>query len=81
MNVSCKFLPKDADKNSIPILFEVNISNSKDAYSNNVDIEEFALYPQEKEVTFLPYSCFVIESVLLAEDSPIAIGNFEFRQL
>jgi len=61
MNVSCKFLPKDADKNSIPILFEVNISNSKDAYSNNVDIEEFALYPQEKEVTFLPYSCFVIE--------------------
>ena len=61
MDVSLMFLPKDTDKNSIPVLFEVNISNSLDSYSSNVDIDEFAVFPGEKEVTFLPYSCFVIE--------------------
>jgi NAD+ kinase len=86
MNVSCKFLPKDADKNSIPVLFEVNISNSKDAYSNNVDIEEFALYPQEKEVTFLPYSCFVIDEKLedfvgdaLMVSTPVGSSAYNFN--
>ena len=72
MNVSFKFFKNKEDKNLTPILLELNISNSLETYSNNIDIESLSFYPQEKEVTFLPFSFFVIED---------KITNFKYKEI
>ena len=72
MNVSFKFFKNKEDKNLTPILLELNISNSLETYSNNIDIESLSFYPQEKEVTFLPFSFFVIGD---------KITNFKYKEI
>ena len=59
--VSLDFIKESTDKNYIQVLFEVNISHFSETYTNNVDFDEFSYYPGNKDVTFLPYSIFVIE--------------------
>ena len=61
MNVSFKFFINKDDLNLIPILLEINISNSLETYSNNVDIGDLSAFNLEKEVTFFPFTFFVIE--------------------
>ena len=65
MNVSFKFFINKDDLNLIPILFEINISNSLETYSNNVDIENLSAFKSEKEVTIFPFTIFVIEDKII----------------
>ena len=58
---SLNFLSKKEDENLIPVLFETDISENDEPFSSNVDIEKYSENPNEKEVIFLPYSCFIIE--------------------
>ena len=61
MNISLNFLSKIEDSNLIPALYELNISKSNDPFATNIEIGELSMFPNDKEVTFLPFSCFVID--------------------
>lgn len=76
INVSFKFLT-NKDKNSIPVLFEVNNSKNSEPYATNVDIQNFSFYKDEKEVTFLPYSCFIIEDKI----EEIKQGEIKYKKI
>ena len=48
-------------KNPTPVLFEVNISKTSEPYTINFDISKYSENPEEKEVIFPFYTCFVID--------------------
>ena len=61
INVSYSFVNNNYENS---IIFETNISGIKkysDILSYNVDITNFSYFQAEKEVDFLPFSCFLIE--------------------
>ena len=51
------------DKKSVPILFELSKLEAQEAYASNIDIEDFSCNPNNKEVLFFPYNCFIIEKI------------------
>lgn len=55
-----KFI-NDKGKNTTPVLFELNIPKTLEPYSINFDIAKYSEKPEEKEVIFPFYSCFVID--------------------
>ena len=51
------------DKKSVPILYELSKLEAQEAYASNIDIGDFSCNPNNKEVLFLPYNCFIIEKI------------------
>ena len=51
------------DKKSVPILYELSKLEAQEAYASNIDIGDFSCNPNNKEVLFFPYNCFIIEKI------------------
>ena len=51
------------DKKSVPILYELSKLEAQEAYASNIDIGDFSCNPNNKEVLFFPYNCFIIEKM------------------
>ena len=51
------------DKKSVPILFELSKLEAQEAYASNIDIGDFSCNPNNKEVLFFPYNCFIVEKI------------------
>ena len=51
------------DKKSVPILYELSKLEAQEAYASNIDIGDFSYNPNNKEVLFFPYNCFIIEKI------------------
>ena len=51
------------DKKSVPILFELSKLEAQEAYASNIDIGDISCNPNNKEVLFFPYNCFIIEKI------------------
>ena len=51
------------DKNCVPILYELPKLEASEAFANNVDIGDLSYYPNNNEVIFFPYTCFIIEKI------------------
>ena len=51
------------DKNCVPILYELPKLEELEAYASNVDIGDLSYYPNNKEVIFLPYTCFIVDKI------------------
>ena len=51
------------DKKSVPILFELSKLEAQEAYASNIDIGDFSCNPNNKEVLFFPYNCFLVEKI------------------
>ena len=67
LNIATRFI-NGGNKDLIPVLFEVEGLNEKDMENNdffisNLDLENINEYNDEKEVLFLPFSCFEIISI------------------
>ena len=72
-NVSLKFIAKQKNDSTNLVLFELDASKSKELFASNIDIEKFSKNPKNKEVIFLPYTCFII-------DGEIKEDTFEKRK-
>ena len=51
------------DKDSIPVLYEVNKLEAQEAFASNIDIGDLSCFPENKEVLFFPYTCFIVEKI------------------
>ena len=51
------------DKKSVPILYELSKLEAQEAYASNIDIGDISCNPNNKEVLFFPYNCFIIEKI------------------
>ena len=51
------------DKKSVPILYELSKLEAQEAYASNIDIGDFSCNPNNKEVLFFPYNCFLVEKI------------------
>ena len=51
------------DKKSVPILYELSKLEAQEAYASNIDIGDFSCNPNNKEVLFFPYTCFIAEKI------------------
>ena len=60
------------EKKSVPILYELSKLDSQEAYTNNIDIGDFSCNPNNKEVLFFPYTCFIAEKI---EEKKVKIGS------
>ena len=65
IKTSLIFAESKIDKNNkyiIPVIFEITgLKQYNELLSNNIDISIFSQFPDEKEVDFMNYSCFLIE--------------------
>ena len=60
------------DKKSVPILYKLSKLEAQEAYTSNIDIGDFSCYPNNKEVLFFPYTCFIAEKI---EEKKVKIGS------
>ena len=60
------------EKKSVPILYELCKLEAQEAYANNIDIGDFSCNPNNKEVLFFPYTCFIAEKI---EEKKVKIGS------
>ena len=51
------------DKKSVPILYELSKLEAQEAYASNIDIGDISCNPNNKEVLFFPYNCFLVEKI------------------
>ena len=51
------------DKKCIPVLYELSKLDTQEAYASNVDIGDLSYYPNNKEVLFFPFTCFIVEKI------------------
>ena len=62
-NIALNFLKMTNSNNLYNILFILDICDNNNYPVSNIDIDNISFYPNEKEVLFLPFSSFEIESI------------------
>ena len=67
LNIALKFFKKSKSDNYINVLFyikgeDINFEQTLSSHID-LDINDLSYYPEEKEVLFLPFSCFTIEKI------------------
>ena len=74
-NKSFEFL--DNRENCTSILFVIQKPKNKDFFITNIDIESFSSFKNEKEVLFLPLSCF--EIIEISSEKQIIKNNKKYK--
>ena len=62
-NIALNFLKRTNSNNLYNILFILDICDNNNYPVSNIDIGNISFFPNEKEVLFLPFSSFEIESI------------------
>ncbi len=78
LNIALKFFKKSKNDNYINVLFyikgeDINFEQTLSSHID-LDINDLSYYPEEKEVLFLPFSCFTIEKI---EDKIFSKSDYE----
>ena len=63
------------------IIFQLKEPENKDFFTSNIDIESYSKFPGEKEVIFLPLSCFEIISIQEIKESNLEYSIVKLRYL
>ena len=74
--IAKNYLANFKDKNYIPILYELPKLEVPETYTSNVDIGDLSQDPNNKEVLFFPYACFIVEKI---EEKQIEINSKKIK--